>query len=78
MTEFNVENYSMDELEKIRFSIEDEITKRKCVEQRKLWDEVVKAINNYCDKYKIIDTWLECDSTINNDRDFDTIGIIKS
>lgn len=79
MTEFNMENYSTEELEKITFSIENEIAKRKRAEQEKLWEEVVKSIIKYCDKYKLIDIWGYCDGfTIDGECNFDTVGIIKS
>lgn len=75
----NLSEIDTEELRKLREKIDDIVDTRHKKEKEKAWNEVVKAIKNYCSSFGSIEynVYGE-DCYINEDDNFSNVGIIFS
>ena len=75
----NLSEIDTEELRKLREKIDDIVDTRHKKEKEKAWNEVVKAIKNYCSSFGSIEYNIYGeDCYINEDDNFSTVGRIFS
>ena len=73
----NLNEIDTEELRKLREKIDDIVNTRHKKEKEKAWNEVVKAIKNYCSSFGSIEYNIYGeDCYINEDDNFSNVGII--
>ena len=73
----NLNEIDTEELRKLREKIDDIVDTRYKKEKEKAWNEVVKAIKNYCSSFGSIEYNIYGeDCYINEDDNFSNVGII--
>ena len=73
----NLSEIDTEELRKLREKIDDIVDTRHKKEKEKAWNEVVKAIKNYCSSFGSIEYNIYGeDCYINEDDNFSNVGII--